>query len=48
MQKTLLFLGGGALLVLIALYVGLTFFLGSIVKAGVNSFSLPFTVLPVQ
>lgn len=45
MFKKLLLLG---LVVVLALYVGLTFFLGSIVKAGVNSFGPKLTQTKVE
>lgn len=38
MNKKFLLLGGGALALVLAAYLGLAFFLGSVVKAGVNTF----------
>jgi hypothetical protein len=43
MKKLLLILGGGLLLVLVGGYVVGTFFLGSIVRSGVNSFGPKLT-----
>lgn len=37
MKKTLMVIGGAVLALALAAYVGLTFFLGSVVKAGVNN-----------
>ena len=38
MKKAILVLGLGGLIVAIAIYIGIAYFLGSIVKAGVNNF----------
>lgn len=43
MNKKLLIFGGGAVALLLAVYLGLTFFLGSVVKAGVNTFGPKLT-----
>jgi hypothetical protein len=43
MKKILLVLGLGGLLVVIAVYIGVAYFLGSIVKAGVNNFGPKLT-----
>lgn len=46
-KKPLVFLGL-AVVVLLAVYVGLTFFLGSVVRAGVNSFAPKLTQTKVE
>lgn len=43
MKKAFLLLGLGGLIVLVAAYIGVAYFLGSIVKAGVNSFGPKLT-----
>lgn len=43
MKKTLIVLGLGGLIVAIAVYIGVAYFLGSIVKAGVNNFGPKLT-----
>lgn len=43
MNKKFLLLGGGAFALLLAVYLGLTLFLGSVVKAGVNTFGPKLT-----
>lgn len=48
MKKAFLYLGVGGLVVAIALYLGLTLFLGSVVKAGVNSFGPKLTQTKVE
>lgn len=48
MKKALLVLGLGGLIVLIALYIGVAYFLGSIVKTGVNSLGPKLTQSKVE
>lgn len=48
MKKAFLVLGLGGLIVLIAVYIGAAYFLGSIVKAGVNSFAPKLTQTKVE
>lgn len=48
MKKSLVILGGGILVLALAVYVGLTFFLGSIVKAGVNQVGPKLTQTQVE
>ncbi|MDQ5977177.1 MAG: hypothetical protein QG602_149 [Verrucomicrobiota bacterium] len=48
MKKVLLILGLGGLIVLIAAYLGVAHFLGSIVKSGVNSFGPKLTQTKVE
>ncbi|MBI3885238.1 MAG: hypothetical protein HY302_05855 [Opitutae bacterium] len=48
MNKKLLTVGGGLAVVLVVGYVGMTFFLGSIVRAGVNSFGPKLTRTKVE
>ena len=43
MKKALVVLAFGALVAAVALYIGITYFLGSVVKAGVNSFGPKLT-----
>ncbi|MBI2498445.1 MAG: hypothetical protein HYV75_11210 [Opitutae bacterium] len=47
MKKIYVF-GGGLLLVVLVIYIGLTFFLGSMVKAGVNGFGPKLTQTKVE
>jgi uncharacterized protein involved in outer membrane biogenesis len=48
MKKALLVLGLGGLIVLIALYIGVAYFLGSIVKSGVNNLGPKLTQSKVE
>src|SRR4051812_37759840 len=48
MKKILLYLGGSLLLLIVVVYVGLQFFLGSIVKKGVNTFAPKITQTKVE
>ena len=48
MKKALLVLGLGVLIVLIAAYIGVTYFLGSIVKTGVNNLGPKLTQSRVE
>ena len=48
MKKLLLVLGLGGLIVVIAAYIGVAYFLGSIVKAGVNNFGPKLTQTKVE
>lgn len=48
MKKTFIVLGLGGLILAIALYIGCAYFLGSIVKAGVNSFGPKLTQTKVE
>jgi hypothetical protein len=48
MKKALLVLGLGGLMVVIAVYIGAAYFLGSIVKAGVNSLGPKLTQTKVE
>jgi hypothetical protein len=48
MKKVLLILGLGGLIVLIAAYIGVAYFLGSIVKSGVNNFGPKLTQTKVE
>jgi uncharacterized protein involved in outer membrane biogenesis len=48
MKKTFLVLGLGGLIVVIAAYIGVAYFLGSIVKAGVNNFGPKLTQTKVE
>lgn len=48
MKKAFLVLGLGALILVIATYIGAAYFLGSIVKAGVNSFGPKLTQTMVE
>jgi hypothetical protein len=48
MKKAFLVLGLGGLVVVIAIYIGAAYFLGSIVKAGVNSFGPKLTQTKVE
>ncbi len=43
MNKKLLYIGGGLAVLVLAGYIGMTFFLGSVVTAGVNSFAPKLT-----
>lgn len=43
MNKKLIVFGGGFMVVILVVYIGMTYFLGSIVKAGVNSFAPKLT-----
>jgi hypothetical protein len=48
MKKIFLILGGGLLIVLVGVYLVGTFFLGSIVRSGVNQFGPKLTQTPVR
>lgn len=48
MKKVLLVLGLGGLILLIGVYIGVAYFLGSIVKTGVNSFGPKLTQTKVE
>ncbi len=48
MKKVLLVLGLGGLIVLIAAYIGVAYFLGSVVKTGVNNFGPRLTQTRVE
>lgn len=48
MKKTILYLGSGLLVLAIAVYIGVQFFLGSIVKGGVNRFGPKITQTKVE
>lgn len=48
MKKLFLLLGLGGLVVIIGLYIGVAYFLGSIVKAGVNNFGPTLTQTKVE
>ncbi|RXK55303.1 hypothetical protein ESB00_05240 [Oleiharenicola lentus] len=48
MKKALLVLGLGSLIVLIAVYIGVAYFLGSIVKTGVNTLGPKLTQTKVE
>ncbi len=48
MKKILLVLGLGGLIVVIAAYIGVAYFLGSMVKAGVNNFAPKLTQSKVE
>ena len=48
MNKKLLFTLGSILGILLVAYIGLSFFLGSVVKAGVNSFAPKLTQTSVE